>query len=121
MPFKAPASEEAASNVSSIVSSSAVEPTVEPDDQLLLEWTIWHDDDSGSTKYSIDLDKIDASKIDLSKKNCAEPGEWQERHYTLKLVDKKTKKELGELSFEWWKKSQYSNLMNFNQHSKAPC
>mmetsp|Transcript_14410 Transcript_14410/g.27081 ORF Transcript_14410/g.27081 Transcript_14410/m.27081 type:complete len:97 (-) Transcript_14410:2826-3116(-) len=69
--------------------------------------------------------------------NLKEPGEWRERSYTMKIVQKSPdsnpivkqedsgssvmkgkSKDLASIYFYWWEDEEEANLMNFNQMSK---
>lgn len=103
-------------------SSAAAASADESTDELILEWENYEDGDE--SRLSISADEAIAQGISLGETSAAEKnekGEWEERYYTLKLVNKRKgadNNEMAELNFVWWADSSHAHLMNFNQKSK---
>jgi hypothetical protein len=97
------------------------EPKKEPtQNELLLEWTVYHLKNDSETKVVISADDMIAQGKSLAETRAVqqETGEVGERCFVLKLVNHQEKKELGFLCFDWWDDSSKANLMNFNIHSQ---
>jgi hypothetical protein len=105
-------------------------------DEVILVWYDYRNYhcDKEAPVLSLSVDKMlkeGKTLTDTDAVDLIDPGESQERWYTMKLVQKnqgvkqeentsvkKTEEELANISFYWWKDDEEANLMNFSQHSK---
>lgn len=109
------------------------------EEEAILEWEDYRnfncDLDEEAPTLSLSVDKMLQEGKTLTQTDAVyfiEPGEWQERRYTMKLIKNKNtvgkqeektsvrngKEELAWISFDWWKDNDEANLMIFNQLSK---
>jgi hypothetical protein len=96
-------------------------------EELILSWETY-DEEENETEHSVSLDTVVSQGLSFRETTAVkinQKSEWDERYYTLKLIDKKEKdnEKLAKLNFVWWEDSSEANLMNFNQKSnvRATC
>lgn len=112
--------------------------------EVILEWDDYRNYDSNSDRQpptlTLSVDQMLKEGKTLSQTdavNLKELGEWRERSYTMKIVQKSPdsnpivkqedsgssvikgkSKDLASIYFYWWEDEEEANLMNFNQMSQ---